>query len=318
MTGRILFSIVATVVVLVASVAYLARGVLDVSVGTERTTVTITAPASNGLHAGSAVLLRGLPVGTVDEVSYRGKSIHITMSFDAGSQIPVDSMIEIANQSMIGESGVFVTPAPGATGPYLTGGMTLAAHAVDVPASVPELLAATQHLLDQVDPTLVNRLVDTISAALAGTDQAVQRLTPAAQVVAATMIYAQPALVALIGNGTSMLRSGEWIGPSLRPTKQELIFAGQSMTEVITHVKPFADFTRGGELIGQRWRPTLDRSAKMVPELATAAGTLTATLLPAAQRSGSMLSTLDIASLVEQAMKALPGDGLRLAVTLPK
>ena len=67
MTVRYTISILSTVAVLVASVLYLSFGVLKMRAG-DQTTVTITAPKSNGLHAGSAVLLRGVPIGSVQEL----------------------------------------------------------------------------------------------------------------------------------------------------------------------------------------------------------------------------------------------------------
>ena len=79
MKARYAFSIVATIAVLIIAVAYLSMGVLKMRVFSDQTTVTITAPKSNGLHAGSAVLLRGVSIGSVKSVSYTGSLslIHI-------------------------------------------------------------------------------------------------------------------------------------------------------------------------------------------------------------------------------------------------
>ena len=70
----------------------------------------------------------------------------------------------------------------------------------------------------------------------AGTEGDVERLTPAAQVLAATMIYSQPAIKKVIGNATTMLQDGAWIGPSLRPTAPQLVYAGTSVRDVVTAV----------------------------------------------------------------------------------
>ncbi|HEY9311266.1 MlaD family protein [Williamsia sp.] len=318
MKVRFLVSIVATVAVLIVSFVYLTFGVLKLNVVSDQTTVTITAPKSNGLHAGSAVLLRGVPIGDVKSVSYSGENdIEIEIAYDAGYAIPADTKLVIENQSMLGESGVFLTPEPGDNGPTITSGQRLVAAVVEVPASVPELLGSTQTLLDQVDPTLVNSLVETISTALSGLEEPVERLTPAAQLLAATMIYSQPALVKIIGSSTTMLQNGEWVGSSLRATEPELIYAGEALRDVITQVKPFADFTNGGQLIRERWKPTLDRAAVLSSKTVPAIGSIAEVLVPAAQRSGSLLGTLNISTLIEQAMPALPGDSLRLNVKLP-
>ncbi|MCH5644968.1 MlaD family protein [Gordonia sp. ABSL49_1] len=318
MTIRYFVSILATLAVFVASAAYLSFGVLAQQPFTHKTTVWLTVPASNGLHTGSAVLLRGVPIGEVTSVAYAGKTVEVSIAYDSRYEIPVDSQIEIAAQSMLGESSVSVVPPLYGGDDVIADGQTLAANVVDVPASVPELLGSTQQLLDQVDPGLVDRLVTTLSTALEGTQDAVARLTPAAQVLAATMIYSQPALVTIIGNATSMLQRGQWIGPALRPTRPELLYAGESLRRVINSVKPFADFTRGGELIGERWKPVLNRSAPLVAKIAPPIGTLASTLLPAAQRSGATLANLDIATLLDRVMQMMPGNGLRLNVTIPK
>ncbi|MEP9390910.1 MlaD family protein [Gordonia sp. VNQ95] len=317
MLVRNIAAIVGTVAVLVASVAYLSLGVLDVRPLDDTTTVTMTVPTSNGLHAGSAVLLRGVDIGEVTSVSYQGSAVQISVAYDARYDIPVDSRFDLSAQSMLGESGIVVTPQSAVSTAVLADGDHVAATAVEVPASVPELLGSAEKLLDQVDPGLVNRLVETLSAALAGTDDAVDRLAPAAQLLAATMIYSQPALVTVIGNATSILQRADWVGPALRATSPELLYAGESLRRVVTSVKPFADFTRGGELIGERWKPTLNRAAPLVATIAPPIGSLAQTLLPAAQRSGSPLANLDIAALVDRVMQMLPGDSVRLNVTIP-
>ena len=230
MKARYLLSILATVAVLLVSLAYLSIGVLKLRVGSDMTTVTVSAPKSNGLHCGSAVLFRGVPIGEVTDIAYAGTgTVDVTVSYDSRYEIPTSSKLVIENQSMLGESGLFLTPDAGDTGPLITSGQNLSATVVDVPASVPELLGSTQTLLDQVDPTLVNDLVNTISEALVGTEGAVERLTPAAQLVAATLIYSQPDLVTIIRNATTMLQRGEWMGPSLRPVSPQMEYVGRSL-----------------------------------------------------------------------------------------
>ena len=59
MSRRFVLALLATIAVLIASVWYPAIGVLNTRTLTSMTTVTITALKSNGLHAGSAVSLRG-------------------------------------------------------------------------------------------------------------------------------------------------------------------------------------------------------------------------------------------------------------------
>ena len=319
MTLRSALSILATVAVLFVSIAYLLGGVLNVNPLIDTTTVTITAPKSNGLHAGSAVVYRGVPIGSVDHVAYTGDGdVSIKVSYDAAYRIPVNSDLVIENQSMLGETAMYLAPSSD-EGPYISGDRALSAKIVDVPASVPELLGSARTVLDQIDPALVNDLVDTVSQALAGTKDAVERLTPAAQMVAATMIYSQPALVKIIRNSTTMMADGKWIGPAMRPTRPELLMAGQNLYDVVTHVKPFADFTNGGEMIAQRWKPTLQRAATTVGDLVPPIGRFAQVLVPTARSTGAaILSDLNIATLLEQAMRTLPGDSLRLTVTTPK
>lgn len=316
-TRRGTLSIIATLAVLLAALAYVSTSVLGVRVLSSRTTMSISAPTSNGLHAGSAVLYRGVPVGNVTAVVDSGADIRITAEFDSEHRIPVDSRFVVENQSMIGETGLFIYPEEGDRGPVIADGQELTATVAATPASVPELLGSTQRLLDQVDPDVVNDLVGTIVTALAGTDDAVDRLTPAAEVLAATMIYSQPDLVNIIADASSLLERGDWMGPALRPMKPELVMSGDELRSVIVEVRPFADYTNGGQLIRERWRPVLDRGAALAAEYSPRAGELATTLLPAVQNYGGLLSTVDIASLVHQAMGAVPDGSLHLNVTIP-
>lgn len=318
MKPRYIVSVIATLAVLVVSVGYLCVGVLNLRIGEKTTTVTIIADKSNGLHAGSAVLLGGVAIGQVTAVSYRDSDIAVTATYDSRYSIPADSRISIENQSMLGESGLFLAPPPGDRGTPIADGATLSATPAIVPASVPELLGSTQRLLDQVDPTLVNQLVGTITTAMAGTEDDIDRLTPAARVLAATMIYSQPALTTILQDGTTMLQDGQWIGPATRPIRPQLLYAGASLRKVITNVRTFADFTQGGKIIQDSWRPALNHAAAVGTELTPSIGGLYEALLPYAQSSGSLLSNIDFATLLENAMHALPGDSLQLDVNSPK
>lgn len=319
MTTRFAMTIVATILVLIASVAYLGGSVLNTRTFDAMTTVVIDAPRTNGLHAGSAVVYRGIAIGSVRDVVYAGGDrVKIDVAYDARHRIPVDTALMIENQSMLGESAVVFSPLSDA-GPSISNGQRLTAEAADVPASVPELLGAAQTVLGQVSPDGVNELVDTLRTALAGTEGDIDRLGPAAELVAATMIYSEPALVQLLRNAAPMLADGAWIGPSLRPLREELLVAGGHLSDVITHVKPFADYTEGGKIIGERWKPTLERSAAMVGEVVPPIARLAETLVPAAQRAGqSIFAEVSIARLLEQAMRTLPGDTLRLVVRPPR
>lgn len=318
MTTRFILAIVSTIAVLAGSVVYLAGPVLHTRVFEPMTTVTIDAPRSNGVHAGSAVVYRGLAIGDVRKVEYSGRRVAITVAYDAKYAIPVGSSLRIENQSMLGESAVVLLPESG-EGPVITSGQTLTAEDSDVPASVPELLGSAQTMLGQVSPDGFNELVAIVRTALAGTEGALDRLAPAAELVAATMIYSQPAVVDVLRNTAPMLADGTWIGPSLRPERDELLVAGGHLSDVITHVKPFADYTEGGKIIGERWKPTLERSADMVGEVVPPISRLAQTLVPAAQRDGrSIFAQVNIADLMEQAMRALPGDSLRLVVRSPR
>lgn len=69
MTLRAGISILVTIAVLIGSVFYLAAGVLKMRTFSDQTTLVVSAPKTNGLHAGSAVLYRGVPIGGVRNVS---------------------------------------------------------------------------------------------------------------------------------------------------------------------------------------------------------------------------------------------------------
>jgi virulence factor Mce-like protein len=315
---RFILALLATIAVLIASVWYLAIGVLNTRMLTSMTTVTITAPKSNGLHAGSAVSLRGAVIGDVREVRFTGDNVVIDVAYDAANKIPVASEIMISNQSMLGESALVFLPRVD-SGPMISNGQQFSAGVVDIPASVPELLGSTQTLLDQFDPAEVNNLVDTLRVALAGTEGDVERLTPAAKVLAASMIYSEPALVKIMRNAAPMVSDGAWIGPSLRATKPQLLTAGVNLSDVITAVKPFADYTDGGRIIGERWKPALQKSAAVVGELVPPIARLAEALVPTARLAGaSIFDSVSISALMEQAMRSLPGDALRLTIVVPQ
>ena len=57
---------------------------------------------------------------------------------------------------------------------------------------------------------------------------------------------------------------------------------------------------------------------KMLPSTCRAFGSIADTLLPTARQSGSVLSQIDFATLLQQAMTVLPGDSVALNLGPPR
>ena len=150
-------------------------------------------------------------------------------------------------------------------------------------------MGSTQTLLDQFDPARVNNLVDTLRVALAGTGGDVQRLTPAAKGACGDddLFGASPRQDHAECDADDRRRFLD--GPVAAGDKPQLLIAGANLSEVITHVKPFADFTDGGRIIGERWKPSLQKSAAVVGELVPPIARLAEALVPTARLAGASI-----------------------------
>ncbi|WP_306362960.1 MCE family protein [Nocardia sp. CC227C] len=93
-----------------------------------------------GLYAGNEVAVLGVPVGTVETVTPRGRYVEVVMSIDSDVELPADVIAALVNPQLITNRHVELAPAYGGTGPTLANGAHLPLQRTRTPVELDRIL----------------------------------------------------------------------------------------------------------------------------------------------------------------------------------
>ncbi|WP_067889383.1 MlaD family protein [Nocardia vaccinii] len=308
-------SALALVLVLVAGTGYLMLGVLQRHPFTATTTVTVDMPDSGGLRTDSTVVYRGVNIGTVDAITSIDGGVAVRLTFQARYRIPAASTMKVEDLSAIGEP-VFEFIPNSTTGPYLHHGQHLHGTRVQIPASAPQMLAATSQLIDQLDPATLQSLVNTLTRAVTGLQGATPLIGAATTEITATLTSRQQDLKRTVQNFMTMINDAGWLGPALAGVPGPFTDFGAIVQEVFAK---FFDMSAqfDGDKVINTYFPELDELIRLLQHLAPPIGTIAQALRPVSRATAPLLNRLDFAALLDRALQALPGDRLRIDLTVP-
>jgi phospholipid/cholesterol/gamma-HCH transport system substrate-binding protein len=123
--------------------------------GEERKTLTAHFPRTISIYEGSDVRVLGVPVGTVDTVTPSGTDVTVTMSYDAGVNVPEDAKAVIVSPSIVGDRFVQLTPV-WTDGPVLDDGATLQTDRTAVPLELDQIYQSLDDLTVALGPNGAN------------------------------------------------------------------------------------------------------------------------------------------------------------------
>ncbi|MBF6260595.1 MCE family protein [Nocardia farcinica] len=323
------YSALVLILVTVLGVGYLALGVLRIDPTVRHNHVSVRMDHAAGLTPGASVVYRGVDIGTVEAVDSVPGGVEIRLSYDRAQRIPADAAMAVENLSALGEPVFAFLPADtdsadesadGGT-VFADGGAVLAdgdelRGTVTAPTSVPELLATSSTLLSQTDTDTVVRLVETFTAAVEHADTTAPALARAADVLARTLAVHQPSLEAVLRNLMALLPDVDWMKPVLTAAPPQLDAFGDTLGVSYEFLFEGSALLRGREVLGS-WREEQQRFVDFLARLAPELGALGVALRPVTTATGPALGALDLATLLDQAMTALPGDHLRITLQPP-
>ncbi|AMD55783.1 MlaD family protein [Mycolicibacterium fortuitum] len=135
-----------------------------------RTPMTLTATMTDafGLTTGTSVTVRGVQVGTVDDVwlSSDGTAM-VRLSIDPDTKIPRDAILTVGMGTAAGIQSVDIMPQSDA-GPYLASGDTIAAPADRQPIQMDRIMGDTAQLVKGIDTQAVRDVGTELSNAFDG------------------------------------------------------------------------------------------------------------------------------------------------------
>lgn len=308
-----LSGLVLTVVTVLGS-GYLAVGVLGHDPTVTRKHAVVRMDHAAGLRPGSEVVYRGVDIGAVEFVESVRGGVRVGIGYDAAYRIPADSAMMIENLSALGEP-VFAFLPGAAAGEPLADGAQLAG-SVEAPTAVPELLAGTSTLLDQVDSAAVGRLVETFAVAVDGAGEVTPALARAADLLARTLARHQPSLEVVLRNLMVLMPDLGWVKPVLTAAPPQLDRFGETLGVSYEYLFEGSALLRGEEVLGS-WRAEEAQLVDFLRRFAPELGALGVALRPVTSATGPALGAVDMATLLDQALHSLPGDRLRVTLAPP-
>ncbi|MFI7194002.1 MlaD family protein [Nocardia nova] len=308
MTVRTLMSVVGMIGIAAGSFAYMDHLGLPLAPSAHVRTVSMNVPDTNGLVVGSRVLLRGVAVGHISQISPSADHISVEWNFDRRYSIPVDSHFRIDNLSALGEAYLAVLPES-ESGPYLQDRAVLDSANVTVPTTFQELSARLTRMLEQVEPQRVGQIFQEMNVALPDDVQVLGNLSHAGQILATTLVTQTDSFTKLLNTVQPLLQDSSWMAGDLAGVAQDataLTHNASAIANAFHHavlVDPLPDATRDGvtPLIGELQK-FLDNNSPDLQKLGV-------DLLPAARAGAASMQTVDISALLDNALSSANTNG---------
>lgn len=160
---------------------------------------------SGGIFSNAEVTYRGVPVGTVGELSLTQTGINVELLLDSGGpDIPDSAKAVVANRSAIGEQYVDLQPVSD-EGPYLDDGSTIATANTQTPVPVEDVLASTDQLVKTVPLQNLTTVVQELGTAFNGKGDDLQVLVDSLSSLSETGNEALPQTLSLIRDSKTVL-----------------------------------------------------------------------------------------------------------------
>nr|WP_246372513.1 MlaD family protein [Gordonia humi] len=266
----------------------------------------------------TGVFVSGVRIGSVADVRLQPEGATLVLEYDAQNRLPADSTLSIGLQSALGEPFLNFVPGTGRGG-YLENGATVAADALDEPESIPGIFdrISTMSSLFAADP--MSGILKTVSEALDGTQDSLDRISDGTRLVAAMLLSRSPRLRTMFANTQIYTSNLDWI------LEQLPLFSG-GLGDIVVDFDTALDAT--GRLVNQGHLNSAMRDSlypfltrlnpylrKILPEVMDALGPL----LPIATAIDGTVPPIDMSAFLSQALELFGGgDGVRLVITQPK
>lgn len=293
---------------------YMSFSVLELDLLQKKSHVTVMLESSGGLMETSLVSLRGMKVGRVQHISTSSDGLAVSIELAGEHKIPADSEVRIANLSAAGEQYLDFRPDSD-SGPYLTDGAVIPSSRVHTSATVSEVLGKVDALLSQIDPTVVDSLVDTFVVGFKGREDEVANLTTSMRLLADTLEDKEQAIRRLYVNGQTLGDHFDGYGPVLGAAKVDVDHA---IPELINLVRAFEDYSHAGSGIWEQpIGPALDKIDEYLSLLSPDLAAIASILKPVTDPLRPL--RVNVGSIVDLLSGAFPEGGpARVTVNVPK
>ncbi|MEV0294654.1 MlaD family protein [Nocardia sp. NPDC050710] len=303
--------------ILILGAAYLTFGVVRFDPFADYTEATMVLRNSGGLGVGSPILLTGIPVGKVTSVDNTASGVEVGFRVDGSHKLPTDSIVTIEQLSALGEPYVqFVPNAEG--GPYLRDGQRLDTATVRTPLSIPEVARLVTTTMNQLDPTVVGSLVETMSTSLTGTESVMPELARSGDLLASTIMSRAPKIAELLRSFQRAARHIEWAGPATAAGAPELVQFGKVLDGLVEAVGRLVAEGNSPQMYleGNGIVPFLEKITRWLEEVGPELKALIPGLRPLTDAVVSGAPGIDLSALIGQALHETGADTVKVRVAV--
>jgi phospholipid/cholesterol/gamma-HCH transport system substrate-binding protein len=218
---------------------------------------------SGGIFEAAEVTYRGVPVGTVEEMSLIEDGVRVTMRLRPDTEVPDDARATVANRSAVGEQYVDLAPQRQG-GPFLRDGDVIPQERTAIPLSPGELIVNLDDFVSSIDTRDLGIVLDELGQAFDGAGESLQTLVDEGDVLTQAAIENLPQQKQLIRDGEIALDTQRDVAGQFRSFNRDLAL----LTETLRSSDP--DFRRlyeSGTRSAQEFTALIDSNRAAVPVL---------------------------------------------------
>lgn len=281
-----------------------------------RTNVAMTVADINGLVVGSNVLLRGVPVGKVSNISWSLDGATVDFYIDSRYRVPANSDVRLDNLSALGESYIGLMPRS-SDGPILHDGQRIATDKVIQPPSVSELTTSVVRVINQLDPAALQRIIAEANTALPEPNSVLPNLSHTSQLLRNTAADMRGRGSQTLDNFQTLLRNARWLGPVLADLNPQIKTTGETLQHAL--MSSFGITYQGAPQTLYLVMQYLDRILRFLDTNAGDLKVLAESLLPHIKGIAGALMNFDPSQILANFLATLPEDGeITLHVAMPE
>ncbi|WP_165607087.1 MlaD family protein [Mycolicibacter kumamotonensis] len=280
----------------------------------DRTDLTLGLADISGLERGSKVLLRGVEVGEVSNISVTVEQAHVAFYVRDRFQIPIDTDVRVENLSALDEAYINLVPLKQG-GPYFEGNERIPSERVIQPASVSELATSVVRVLNQLDPDALRRITEEADAALPPPAHVLPNLTRTSRLLrnAAAGMHGRGREV--LDNFQTLLQDADWVGPLLGDLSGQLYDAAPAVRQLFSAFVPAIE--SGMPEAAYKFDHLIDRIQGLLDTSGTDLKLIGDRFKPHIVAIGGTVLNFDTAEIFSNMLDTIPADGLiKLRVNL--
>ncbi|MFX0578485.1 MlaD family protein [Nocardia nepalensis] len=300
----------------VSSVLYM--NVLGLGLGsrTPMRHASVVVPDSDGLTVGSKVLLRGIAIGDIEALNPSATGVEVRWKYQDSYRIPDRSRLRIDNLSALGETYLAVLPAT-EHGPYLADHAVIPPEQITVPTTVQELSARLTRLLDQVHPDQLRTITDELHQAFPKDGVVLVDLSRAWSLISETTTSRADDLTAFLTNFQALLADSSWLPTALSDMTGDMRKTGVGMGSWVNASADALDIAPlpGGLITGTG--PFIAQLQNFLDKAAPDLKVLALTVTPAVQAAAAAIRTVDIGTLLDNAIANSVDGAIAIHVSVP-